>query len=84
MLDHLDAPSEMFFNEGYAAASSGPDLERAELEQQLLQIQELYRSGLLMSQCLHRLHPPRVAGESLEEGGVFPVGLKRLGECLLE
>ncbi len=44
----------------------------------------LYRSGLLMSQCLHRLHPPRVAGESLEERGVFPVGLKRLGECLLE
>jgi len=41
MLDHLDAPSEKFFNEGYAASSSGPDLERAELEQKLLQIQEL-------------------------------------------
>src|SRR5918993_1755224 len=34
----------------------------------------LYRSGLLMSQRLHRFHPPRVSGEPFEERGVFPVG----------
>ena len=44
----------------------------------------LYRSGLLMSQCLYRLHPPRVSGESFEEGAVFPIGHKRPGECLLQ
>src|SRR5215203_2422169 len=43
----------------------------------------LYRSGLLMSQRLHRLHPPRVSGELFEERGVFPVGCKRPGERLL-
>ena len=43
-----------------------------------------YRSGLLMSQCLHGLHPPRVTGEPFEEGRVFPVGHKRPGERLLQ
>ena len=43
----------------------------------------LYRSGLLMSQCLHRLNPPRVSGEPFEERGVFPIGQKRPGERLL-
>ncbi len=44
----------------------------------------LYRSGLLMSQRLHGLHPPGVTGEPFEEGGVFPVGHKRPGERLLQ
>jgi len=44
---------------------------------------ELYRSGLLMSQRLHRLHPPGVSGEPFEERGVFPIGQKRPGERLL-
>ena len=43
-----------------------------------------YRSGLLMSQRLHRLYPPRVTGEPFKEGGLFPVGLKRVGERLLQ
>src|SRR5215204_1773056 len=37
-----------------------------------------------MSQRLHRLHPPGVSGEPLEERGLFPVGHKRLGERLLD
>jgi len=44
----------------------------------------LYRSGLLMSQCLHRLHPPGVTGEPFEECWLFPVGHKRPGERLLQ
>jgi hypothetical protein len=44
---------------------------------------KLYRSGLLMSQCLHRLHPPGVSGEPFEERGVFPVGCKSPGERFL-
>src|SRR5215211_4798866 len=35
-----------------------------------------YRAGLLMSQRLHRLHPPGVSCEALEERGLFPVGRK--------
>ena len=37
-----------------------------------------------MSQCLYRLHPPRVSSEPFEEGAVFPIGHKRPGECLLQ
>ena len=44
----------------------------------------LYRSGLLMSQRLHRLHPPGVSCEALEERGLFPVGRKCPGERLLD
>src|ERR687889_511886 len=32
---------------------------------------------------LHRLYPPRVAGEPFEKCGVFPVGHKSMGERLL-
>ena len=48
-----------------------------------LSLISLYRSGLLMSQRLHRLHPPGVPGEPFEERGVFPVGCKRPGERFL-
>lgn len=44
----------------------------------------LYRSGLLVSQRIHGLHPPGEPRESLEASRIFPVGHERLAERLLQ
>ncbi len=54
----------------------------AELER--LQLELVYRSGLLMSQRPNGLNPPGVTGEPFEKGWLFPVGPKRLGERILQ
>jgi transposase len=52
------------------------------LWQRILRV--LYRSGLLMSQRIDSLYPPRETSELLEASWLLPVGLKCLAERLLQ
>src|SRR5215212_5823472 len=77
--DRCDEISSKYGYSGFSEKSDKP-LGSGVLRKE----RNLYRSGLLMSQRIDGLYPPRETSELLEASRLLPVGLKCLAQRLLQ